>query len=355
MTVKRFSWLLVLALAQAAFAEQDGNGALKSPPDWPASGAIPATLHDQYVFVDRRAGQMVLAYPENLGQPEFKQSPGPLHIERFDLNNQVGASFSVAVQVGEKSLTYSYRVANSRNARQAIRSFNIPATQVRNEDSMFAPEHWNKAASPSQIDAMRLAIGSPSGVFLSWYSLDWNKSVIAPGTELGGFRVISTLRPGFVVAYAQGGGFSPNLRDDMPAAVLEQSVIVLRKEFNSQQVLTIGPKFAADTPAAEIARDFQIGIGKLIERKQLKGSSPAIREALQALQPYSETYQPSLVLRAKPQPGLETDVINALKVSLTADIPRSARQALFTSPWAFERSVRINIPPSRISDLESGT
>ena len=338
--MKRLCWLVALALTQAAFAEQDRNGALKSVPEWPASGAIPTTMQDQYVFVDRRAGQMVLAYPENLGKPEFKQSPGPLHIERFDLNNQVGASFSVAVQVGEKSLTYSYRVANSRTARKAIRSFNIPTAQFRGEDSLSAPEHWNKAAARSQIDAMRLAIGLSSGVFLDWYSLDWNKSVIAPGQELGGFRVVSTLRPGFVVAYVQGGGFSPSLRDEMPEAVLEQSAPLLRKEFNSQQVLTIGPKFTADTRAAQIARDFQIGIGKLIERKQLQGSSPAIREALQALQLYSETDEPPLVLRAKPQPGLETEVINALKISL---------------PSAVERSVQMNIPLSRISDLESGT
>ena len=316
---KRLSWFfgLVLVLAQTAFAEQDRDAELESPPDWPVDGVIPATLHDEYVFVDRRAGQMVLAYPENLGAPGSEQNPGPLHIERFELNNQVAASFSVAIQPGANSLIYSYRVANSHNAKQAIRSFNIPAVQFGSDDAMSAPAHWNKAASPSQISAIRLSIGLPSGVFLDWYSLDWNKSVIAPGTALGGFRVISTLRPGFVVAYVQGGGFSPNLREDMPAVVLEQSASVLRREHNSQQVLIIGPKFAADTPAAHIALDFQIGIGKLVERKALEGSSPAIREALQVLQRFSETHQPRVALSAQPQPGLETDVITAMKLSLT--------------------------------------
>jgi hypothetical protein len=316
---KRFSWFVGLALvvAQTAFAEQGRDDELESLPDWPVGGVIPAMLHDKYVLVDRRAGQMVLAYPENLGQPGSEQNVGPLRIERFDLNNQVEASFSVAIQPGANSLIYNYRVANSHNAKQAIRSFSIPTVAFGSDDAMSAPAHWNKAASPSRISAMRLSIGLPSGVFLDWYSLDWNKSVIAPGTELGGFRVISTLKPGFVVAYVQGGGFSPNLREDLPAVVLEQSVPVLIKEYNSQRVLMIGPKFAADTPAAHVARDFQIGIGKLIERKELEGSSPAIREALQVLQRFTGTSPPSVTLSAQPQPGLETDVITAMKLSVT--------------------------------------
>jgi hypothetical protein len=316
---KRLSWFfgLVLVIAQTALAEQSRDDALESPPDWPVGGVIPATLHDKYVFVDRRAGQMVLAYPENLGEPGSEQNPGPLHVERFDLNNQVDATFAVAIQPRADSFIYSYRVANSHNAKQAIRSFNIPAPRFGSDDAMSAPAHWNKAASPSQISAIQRSIGLPSGVFLDWYSLDWNRSLIAPGTALGGFRVISTLRPGFVVAYVQGGGFSPNLREDMPAVVLEQSAPVLRREFNSQQVLMIGPKFTSDTPAAHIASDFQIGIRKLVERKALKGSSPAIREALTVLQGFSEDRQPRVALSAQPQPGLETDVITAMKLSLT--------------------------------------
>ena len=57
----------------AAFAQPVGVGVELSPvPIWPKSGVIPIELQDRYVFLDPEAGELVLAYPEDVGSALFR-------------------------------------------------------------------------------------------------------------------------------------------------------------------------------------------------------------------------------------------------------------------------------------------
>ena len=334
-TMKRQRYLLgfLTVLSASALAQQDYGAEFRSLPMWSEDAIIPGERDDNYVFLDVDAGQMVLAYPSNLGQRDFGQAAGSYRVERFDLNNQVDASLSVDVQRSGPYFTYRYGISNSARAKQAIRSVRITTTKFGDDDVVFGPARWGAAASPSQVNAVRLAIGRPSGVFLSWYVNDPgtiddpDASAILPGSESAGFGVTSRLKPGLTLAYVKGGS-RPGLRKDMPRAVLEQTVPVMQIEFNSQNVVTVGPKFDAESPKLEIAEDFHRGIGLMVDAGQINGSSPAIRQALRVLkrclEMAGETGDGSTAacgfdsaFDARPEPGVEADLLNAMRLGLT--------------------------------------
>jgi hypothetical protein len=70
--------------------------------------------------------------------------------------------------------------------------------------------------------------------------------------------------------------------------VRTQLLPALTRSFDSQSVVTIGPKFSPETSRSIIAEDFYMGIQRLIGNRQLSENSPGIQEALQALQNYRE-------------------------------------------------------------------
>ena len=321
---------ILTALSASAVAQRDLNAEFESIPDWPEDGVIPAELDSRYVFLDPDAGQMVLAYPADLGQDEFARDAGDFRVERFNLKNQVDASVSFDVRRNAPWFTYTYAVSNSAQARQAIRSVRMPAT-FGEVASIVGPPRWGAAASlwPVETNAVRLALGRPDGAFLSWYMRDSRAAPILPGGTLAGLSVTSRLKPGFTLAYVQGLTDRPGsgLREDMPEAVLDQANVLMQTEFNSQNVVTIAPKFAAGTPKLEIAEDFRRGIGRMVEAGQLDDRSPDVRRALEILERCVETAETprdgslagcdlDSAFDARAMPGMEADVLNAMRLSL---------------------------------------
>jgi hypothetical protein len=321
MNLQPSAFTLCVLFCAAVSAQQDFSEEFKAVPAWPASNIPPADLKGKYVYLDAAAKQMVLAYPENLDQPDFASNPGRQRVDRFDLNNQVEATFSVAIKREEqrqekqpprKVFTYSYAVANSSKARQAIERFDVVAPEFRAGDPLVAAAGWQAAAGGSSINAVRVSIGQASGAFISWYIIDPRKP-IGPGTALSGFSLSSELKPGFVVAYVRGGQ-RPKLTSEIPEAVLRQTVPLLQREYNSQNVLTIGPKFSATASVDTVVQDFRAGINRLVDAKRLDSESAAVKEALQLLAKAGEA--PQQAMRAQPKQGLEAEIIGALKLSL---------------------------------------
>lgn len=222
-------FLVVALFSGVVLAQQaDINAALSPVPIWPADGLIPPELQDRYVFLDFKAGQMVLAYPKNAGQPNSERSRGLQRVERFDLNNQVKPSLLVTVRPDGEYFTYRYRVSNAKQAKQAIRSLQIPVAELSDDYRIFAPANWSATASPAEARDVPIGIGRASGVSLNWYvndpsSIDSNASAVMPGHEEGGFHVTSALKPGFTLAHARGRGSRVNLPEDLPPPVLEQA------------------------------------------------------------------------------------------------------------------------------------
>ncbi|MGL6161358.1 hypothetical protein [Microbulbifer sp.] len=321
---------LLLIPVCTAFAQQEGLGQLSPVPIWPGDDVIPPELSDKYVFLDPEAGQMILAYPEGLGQPNTAKT-GQMHIERLNLGNQVKASLSVAVAKNKGKYVYRYTVENGKGARRPIKKFDIPVPDLGQDDEVFSPKKWQGAKAETQIRALQIATGQPSGFFLSWYNYDEEERKDGPaikaGEKLSGFHIESELKPGITMAYV-GTGDYPALHGAMPQSVLEQAAPLMSIEANNQNVLTVGPKFPSDTHKLIIAGDFHLGISRMVRHGQLDGDSPAIQEALQVLEYYLKAAEaaegaeledfvgPRMEFTEKPRPGLESDVLHALTVGL---------------------------------------
>src|SRR5579872_3934319 len=84
--------VLFLLFAAVALAQQtDVIGLTDFPvPAWPENGVVPASMKDNYVFIDLPKNEYVVAYPENLGTDAFtKDGPGALKINRYELLRNV--------------------------------------------------------------------------------------------------------------------------------------------------------------------------------------------------------------------------------------------------------------------------
>jgi hypothetical protein len=324
---------LVLLLGGTAHAQQGTLRTALSPlPIWPADGVIPQALRDRYAFLDPSAGQIVLAYPENLGRPQFARSPGARHVERVDLNNQVKASVASIVSLEGAQFVYRYRIANAKQAKRPVTRFDVEGIVLNGSDLISSPASWKSNASvksgiarPTLLNAVSTVAAGSGGPSMYWRVGD---AGIEPGAELDGFQVASSLKPGLIMAHLRAGE-PPTLRTDLPRAVLAQAAPMLQPTHNSQTVFAIGPRYSAETPTLQIVADFHFAISRLVRHGQLDASSPAIREALQVLgqylksaaeQPHDTPVEswvgPPLIFTATPQRGLEADLLNAMQLSL---------------------------------------
>ena len=350
---------LALLSATAAFAQRGGVGVGLSPvPIWPSDGVVPASLGDWYVFLDIQSNQLVLTWPEDLGSPSFERKPGARRIERIDLNNRVEPSVSIAVRRSESGFEYRYRVTNGETAEQPIRRLEMPVSAFRiGTDTIVAPASWTNTAEPIPNTGVQgLAVPNVSMQYLLTEDipkeilsellrnlpvlLRWDAdsrprggqaqfSAIPPGGQRDAFEVRSPLRPGFTTVYAFGGA-PPELDGDIPSVVREQARPILISR--GQPAVTIGPMIRAEASTREIVGDFQLGISRLAEEGRLDAGSPAIHEALRALDGYMDYLRAAytgmedvpladlqgspLAFRETPGNDLEAEVLQAMQLSL---------------------------------------
>ncbi|MBI4472362.1 MAG: hypothetical protein HY646_06815, partial [Acidobacteria bacterium] len=133
----------MLSAATAAIAQQQqvSFGLPDPAPAWPADGVIPAELKTKYVFIDASKNEFVIAYPENLGKPEFEKEPGTLRIARYELLREVAPSVAVSISPAGSTYKYTYAVANGKTAKQSIDQFTIVAPEPV-ADSINRPDGW---------------------------------------------------------------------------------------------------------------------------------------------------------------------------------------------------------------------
>lgn len=308
--------ILSLVCSGAAFAQKNYSTEYKSVPLWSTTkGNSSAAPGKSYVFLDKNRSEMVLDYVDNPDQTQLNQGSENRRVVRFNLNNQVDASFASRVETLGQYFLYSYSVGNAKNARQAINTFLIPVPTSFQGDSIESPNLWAGVSSPSEIYAVENAIGDDSGKILSWYSQDYEASVIKPGSEEDGFKVTSKLKPGFSLAYVQGG-LRPKLTSEIPPHVLEQTVPIMQIENNSQNVLILAPRYSQEAPLTVIAKDFIKGINRAAELGQVNAQSLAVKEAIEVLDRFLEKGNTKLNISAEPQTNFEAEILEAIKISL---------------------------------------
>jgi hypothetical protein len=317
---RAFLLIIVLSISIVSFAEQQAVPlALPDPaPAWPASGVVPPDMKDKYVFVDNEKNEFVVAYPENLGTPTFeKDGPGPLRIARFELLRSVAPAVSVSVSAAPGgTYKYAYTIGNGAAAKQSIDQFSIvtpqPAKSINKPAGWFAViqgEKTFKVQNPEWIKTGSAAV----------WSFQKPEAVIQPGGQKSEFELESALRPGFTIGYFRKAE-SVEVKvaasgTNIPEAVKTQKDELLSLEYNSKTVLMLGPKFAADADDKTIAADFAQGITTLGRTGALSPDSEFVKAAVAELNRVASAGSPAKIA-AQPRPGLETEIFNALKVSL---------------------------------------
>jgi hypothetical protein len=313
--------LLLLAGLALAQQPQDPVGLTDFPaPAWPANGVVPAELKDKYVFIDLAKNEYVVAYPENLASPTFeKDGPGALKIIRLELLRNVQPAVSVSVVQNAGKYKYAYNVANTAGAKQSLDQWSLilPKNEIPN---VKGPDGWFAIVQHDREFKVKNPQWIKTGNAAVW-SFKKPEVVIQPGDKKAGFEVESELRPGFTLGYfrkaesvdvtvaASGASYPPKVK--------EQVDQLLAVEYNSKTMPVIGPKFDKAADDKSIAADFLTGIDMLTKTGALSASSSFVSAANEALKGVQANGNgASAKIAAAPSNPLETDIFNALKISL---------------------------------------
>ncbi len=241
----------------------------------------------------------------------------------------------------EGTLEYEYTVRNGPSAKLPVMVWNLVLPEISDSDRTETPNFWGSGRSRSGISIVRDTLSNQeTGGLLSWYKndprsvVDRYVSAIHPGETLSGYRIITDKLPGFTNAYFRGGEMANVGFDVAPDIIREQLVPVLDFSFNSQVVVTLAPKYPADTHPMWLVRDFYQGIEQLVGTGQLDATSAFVREARSVLENYlyalgessverpEDFVGPSLQTNAAPTTPLEEEIAAVIAIAFRRSSPR---------------------------------
>ena len=366
---------LIALLVFASFAtgqQADLVGLTDFPvPAWPEGGidpepgVMPPEFSETYVFVDLENNEYIVAYPVALEEEEEEEEqeqvqqqqqqqqgqqargrgrggqqqqqeeaeepeeepedtgPVPLKITHYDLLRAVDPAVTLAVsEIGSDRYRYAYTLANSPGAKQSIDQWAMVMPPASAGDAIKHPEGWFGIVQPERTYKLKNPEWIPNGAGAVW-SYQNPENVIKPGDVATGFELESDLRPGFTVGFfreAESTGVKVATSGYVPDVVKEQMDRLLILEYNSKTVLTIGPKFHSNAGAVAIAQDFIQGIFTLSRMGVLDLGSEFVRTTLNELTGIRPgTDGSSIRLTASASSRVESEILNALKVSLGTD------------------------------------
>jgi len=361
-TKRTLALILIAATAITAAAQQRDTVKLSLDfpvPAWPANGVIPPELKNHYVFVDLAKNEYIVAYPENLGSPTFeKDGPSDRRVNRYKLQRDVDPRVAVAVtaSTGGK-YKYAYTVLNSPSAKESLDQWAVVLPDAVDSSTVKQPAGWfgviQKGRKFPVVNPDWIKSGS-AAVF----SFAKPDGQILPGSVKAGFELESDLKPGFTVGFfrqtesldatvqasgnipqqvvrnatppaapgaAAGGGGGGGGGGGQPAGattawqpIKDDVDKLLRFEYNSKTVLVLAPKFDKGASASAIAGDFRQGISALSQSGVLTADSAFVKSTLSELDTYIKAGGSGpLKLSAQPRNQAESEVFNAMKISLS--------------------------------------
>ncbi|OFW01758.1 MAG: hypothetical protein A3H94_01660 [Acidobacteria bacterium RIFCSPLOWO2_02_FULL_60_20] len=283
-------------------------------PIWPQDGKVSKTLDGNNAFRDPENDQIVIAYPTEPGQSrqDSRLTPRREYVRMY-LSNRVAPVVSSAVsRNSEGHYVCIYEVENCLEAKRPISRWYVAKPSRTATDPPFQASH------PTWRAGTAAALGTvvPSTGPLPFISWTLPRGSIAPGTKVGGFRVISSFRPGLTTSYAIASELTSY--PDEPDSDWLRDLLPLKKFGVSQKVtVAIGPRFSPETSSLLVASAFVEDVEALIQDEWLDGQSPFIQQLLSRLRSYVQTQGSSgLGVQASPHPGFETEIANAIRLSL---------------------------------------
>src|SRR5262249_19909656 len=251
-----------------------------------------------------RHHEFVVAYPENLGSPNFeKDPPASRQVSRYKLQMDVDpkVAVSVATSNGGK-FRYAYTVSDGPAAKGSIDQWALTLPEAAASGAAKSPAGWFGVVQKGR----KFAVANPEWIktgTAAVYSFEKPTEQIKPGVKKSGFELESDLKPGFTVGFFRqaenteaplqqsgniptivvknatpppqpgaaaagggggGGGFggaqTPAAATAAWQPIKDDVEKLMRFEYNSKSLLTLGPKFDKSATDGAIASDFHQGI-----------------------------------------------------------------------------------------------
>lgn len=358
-------WTLVFILLAATTVtvlaqQRDPAGlSLDFPvPVWPANGVLSPDMKDHFVFVDLANNEYVVAYPENLGSPNYdKDGPKERRVFRYKLQRAVEPQVGVSITSTGGKYKYVYAVSNGPKAKQSIDQWALVLPEGIAGTASKQPAGWFGTVQSRR----KIAVANPDWIkngAAAVFSFSKAEGQIQPGDAKSGFELESDFKPGFTIGFFRqaestdsvvqqsgnipqvvikkatpppppgggppagggGGGFGGN---QTPAAAttawqpIKDAVDkLIQFEYNSKPALLLGPKFDKSATDKGIAMDFMQGITVLSKSGTIPESA-FVKSTLSDLDGYIKAGGSGpLRLSGQPKSAAETEVFNAMKISL---------------------------------------
>ena len=338
--MKRFGIPIISILAIAFLAFGQTSIRVFRVPPYPQDGQIPPQYANQYVFADPLTEDYIISYPENLGTPEFAQNPGRRITARVERAIHIAPEISVETRRNEGKYLYEYSIKNGPGARQTIKRFMISLPMLDETEPIAEPAGWihgklnQLARSNSPAPTPVPAILENADLGISWMVVGQPHTMAAQGAGARGFKILSPNKPGFVPVFVYGAAKVLAVPGELPDEVSSQ-LKPLMGVADSKSVMTLGPRFKPDTHKVIIVSDLLSGINRLTSAHKLDADSPFLKEAVTALRGYMQAAEaagetpleefngPAIQVNTSPAPGLETEIYDAMKLSL--DLPEQPK------------------------------
>lgn len=233
------------------------------------------SLRDHYVFRDDRTAEIVISFPKDPDNPD-----GPRTDYRYRPQNQVDPHILVKIsRDSDQRFRYAYTLANGPAARQSIDIWSIVSPGPASDIEVGHPK-WGKVRAKGSKAKQAALIGVMDGGYIDWAADDG--SAIAPGQSAEGFVIVSSYRPGFTTAYAQGGR-PLGTKGDLPPSVVTQLSPLLKLDVNNRLTVTLGPRFKPDVANNVIVEDYLRIMKTLVKGNMLDEQSTFLRRMTDVL------------------------------------------------------------------------
>jgi hypothetical protein len=274
------------------------------PPIWSGEGNVPKQYGNRKVFLSPDEHSLIILWPSQDGT-------GATKLLRTRLHNVIYPKLRVRIDGSSAGFVYRYDLENKTQSEDAITTFGIviyPDPKLQAGAVL-----WTGGKSTAMV-GKRIGIPeAPDGGLALWFCPETQP--LLPGTATK-FTLITQAAPGFTTASTEHYPHLDALSDEWPEEILNELGPVLQPSWIDQHIITFGPRYGSDERAAYIAADYLVGIRKLISQGRFDSNSPFMKDVIATLEAVNRGSSTRLVLTERPRSEIETEMLNALDLSL---------------------------------------
>jgi hypothetical protein len=301
-----------------------GSGETLRIPVWSERTELAASRQPERVFVTPDLHDLVLLMRS---EDPTNQELAPV---RVSLHNAIIPSIRVSVERPDTHYRYEYTVSNGAAARDNIVVVSVaaPGLLLGTDADYYVngvKNHtwWMGGVGSALMAKQRELDKKVVGRSISWASLVDEEHAssdlvnILPGRSRSGFRIDSSLMPGFTTGVLEGLHYAPPGEALTDPDIDRQLVTLDVENYFDRTALTFGPMFLPGASAAEVLANYRMGIQKLNQCDAIPHNAEFLGEVAAILrEPGVESKLSDRLERMKSRPTtpVEIELVNCLRL-----------------------------------------